>query len=107
VCHPDQTANSAARDGSQTAAPDGRRAAPLLPPPPQVFHVCTSPVVQAAWAEGQELHVWGVIYDLADGLIRRMAGPFSAESEVDETLVGGLGWGAVLICVCWGVYACM
>jgi len=26
----------------------------------QVFHVCTSPVVQAAWADGQELHVWGV-----------------------------------------------
>ncbi|KAI8466903.1 MAG: carbonic anhydrase [Monoraphidium minutum] len=54
----------------------------------QVFHVCTSPVVQAAWAEGQELHVWGVIYDLTDGIIRRLAGPFSATSEVDETLDG-------------------
>jgi hypothetical protein len=54
----------------------------------QVFHVCTSPVVQSAWAEGQELHVWGVIYDLGDGLIRRLAGPFDTESEVDDTLVG-------------------
>ncbi len=26
----------------------------------QVFHVCTSPVVQEAWGDGQELHVWGV-----------------------------------------------
>lgn len=54
----------------------------------QVFHICTSPVVQSAWADGQELHVWGVIYDLSDGLIRRLAGPFNSGTEVDETLEG-------------------
>ncbi|GBF97427.1 carbonic anhydrase [Raphidocelis subcapitata] len=55
----------------------------------QVFHVCTSPVVQSAWAEGTELHIWGLIYDLRDGLAKRLAGPFTASSEVggDEATV--------------------
>ena len=34
----------------------------------QTFHVCTSPIVQHAWDQGQELAVYGVIYDLKDGL---------------------------------------
>jgi carbonic anhydrase len=41
----------------------------------QVFSVCTSPVVQAAWAAGQEVAVYGVVYDPNDGLLRKVAGP--------------------------------
>ena len=33
----------------------------------QTFHVCTSPVVQNAWDIGQDVAVYGVIYDLKDG----------------------------------------
>ena len=51
----------------------------------QVFSVCTSPVVQAAWAAGQEVAVYGVIYDLSDGLLRKLVGPIS-------------GWAARLCC---------
>jgi len=41
----------------------------------QVFHVATSPVVASAWSEGQELHLYGLIYDVADGNLRKLAGP--------------------------------
>ena len=59
---------------------EGRLRKLTVPPPaptttparPQAFHVCTSPVVQAAWAEGQELHVAGLIYDVADGRLRQV-----------------------------------
>ena len=34
----------------------------------QCFHVCTAPVVQNAWDQGQELSVFGVVYSLRDGL---------------------------------------
>lgn len=41
---------------------------PLTCGPPldhlQAFHVCTSHVVQAAWDRGQELAVYGVVYNL-------------------------------------------
>ena len=30
----------------------------------QTFHVCTSPVVQNAWDQGQELSVYGMVYSL-------------------------------------------
>jgi len=43
----------------------------------QVFHVATSPVVASAWAEGQEVHVYGVIYDLRDGHLKKLASPIS------------------------------
>eukprot|EP00882_Tetradesmus_deserticola_P031378 GHRQ01035480.1.p1 GENE.GHRQ01035480.1~~GHRQ01035480.1.p1 ORF type:complete len:256 (+),score=98.97 GHRQ01035480.1:127-894(+) len=47
----------------------------------QVFHVATSPVVAGAWAEGQEVHVYGLIYDLADGHLRKLAGPISGDTS--------------------------
>jgi carbonic anhydrase len=43
----------------------------------QVFHVCTSPVVQAAWASGQQVNVYGVIYSLKDGLLKKLVGPIN------------------------------
>lgn len=45
----------------------------------QVFHVATSPVVASAWSEGQELHLYGIIYDVADGHLKRLAGPISSD----------------------------
>ncbi|GAX79814.1 hypothetical protein CEUSTIGMA_g7254.t1 [Chlamydomonas eustigma] len=43
----------------------------------QTFHVCTSPVVQNAWDKGQDLAVYGVIYSLKDGLLRKLVGPMN------------------------------
>lgn len=54
----------------------------------QVFHVATSPVVAGAWAEGQELHLYGVIYDLADGHLRKLAGPISGDEGYEHSLEG-------------------
>lgn len=41
----------------------------------QVFHVCTSPVVSSAWAQGQQVSVYGAVYSLDDGLMRLLVGP--------------------------------
>ncbi|KAK9822855.1 hypothetical protein WJX81_004537 [Elliptochloris bilobata] len=38
----------------------------------QVFNVCTSPIVQAAWARGQKLAVHGLIYHPGEGLIKEL-----------------------------------
>ena len=43
----------------------------------QAFHVCTSPVVQAAWDRGQELAVYGIIYSVEDGLVKKLVGPLT------------------------------
>ncbi|GIL82125.1 hypothetical protein Vretimale_7127 [Volvox reticuliferus] len=47
----------------------------------QTFHVCTSPVVQSAWDRGQSLHIYGVIYSLKDGLIKKLVGPISKSGD--------------------------
>ncbi len=36
----------------------------------QVFNVCTSPIVQKAWDLGQPLAVHGLVYDIADGILK-------------------------------------
>lgn len=36
----------------------------------QVFNVCSSPVVQAAWDAGQTLSVHGLAYSVGDGLLK-------------------------------------
>src|SRR5205085_539804 len=36
----------------------------------QVVNVCRSTIVRDAWTRGQPLAVHGVIYDIADGLLR-------------------------------------
>ena len=50
----------------------------------QVFNVCTSPVVQAAWERGQKLSVHGAIYSLSDGLLRELTPPMSSAADLDE-----------------------
>mmetsp|Transcript_26981 Transcript_26981/g.58994 ORF Transcript_26981/g.58994 Transcript_26981/m.58994 type:complete len:341 (+) Transcript_26981:274-1296(+) len=52
----------------------------------QTFHVCTSPVVQSAWDQGQQVAVYGVVYSLKDGLIKKLVGPISADSEITHSL---------------------
>ncbi len=37
---------------------------------PQVFNVCTSPIVQQAWDNGQTLAVHGLVYALSDGILQ-------------------------------------
>ncbi|GMH34584.1 hypothetical protein BSKO_02445 [Bryopsis sp. KO-2023] len=44
----------------------------------QAFNACTAPAVQAAWAKGQELYIHAMIYDIATGRLRRLAGPISS-----------------------------
>lgn len=41
----------------------------------QASRVCSSPVVQAAWDGGAPLAVWGLIYDVATGRLKRLLGP--------------------------------
>ncbi|GLC39264.1 hypothetical protein PLESTB_001649800 [Pleodorina starrii] len=47
----------------------------------QTFNVCTSPVVQSAWDKGQSLHIYGAIYSLKDGLIKKLVGPISKNGD--------------------------
>ncbi|GFR46033.1 hypothetical protein Agub_g7502 [Astrephomene gubernaculifera] len=50
----------------------------------QTFNVCTSPVVQSAWDKGQLLHIYGVVYSLKDGLIKKLVGPISGNDDFEE-----------------------
>ena len=43
---------------------------PPFPSAPQVFNVCTSPMVQQAWDAGQALAVHGLVYALTDGILK-------------------------------------
>ncbi len=38
----------------------------------QVRHVAETPILQKAWANGQDVEVHGLIYDLRDGLLRKL-----------------------------------
>ncbi|KAI7838875.1 hypothetical protein COHA_007341 [Chlorella ohadii] len=58
----------------------------------QVFNVCTSPIVQQAWDNGQTLAVHGLVYALSDGILQQLTPPitslgdfevFSHENELD------------------------
>nr|AJW81214.1 beta type carbonic anhydrase [Lobosphaera incisa] len=49
----------------------------------QLFNVCTSPVVQAAWDRGQELSVHGLIYSVSDGLLRELSPCITSMTDLD------------------------
>ncbi|EFJ47914.1 hypothetical protein VOLCADRAFT_120938 [Volvox carteri f. nagariensis] len=59
----------------------------------QTFNVCTGPVVQSAWDKGQSLHIYGVVYSLKDGLIKKLVGPISKNGDFahDQTTFAELG----------------
>jgi carbonic anhydrase len=52
----------------------------------QVFSVATSPVVAAAWEKGQPLNVFGMIYSLADGKLKQLAGPINGQQSYKHNL---------------------
>eukprot|EP00798_Chlamydomonas_sp_ICE-L_P008116 gene8116-1364_t len=48
----------------------------------QVYHVCTSPIVQQWWDEGKEMNVYGLVYSLEDGLLKQLAGPITSNKAL-------------------------
>jgi len=48
----------------------------------QVLHVCETEAVQKAWSKGQELAVDGLIYELDDGLLRKLGISVSSNEEL-------------------------
>jgi carbonic anhydrase len=71
--------------GLLTAAPAEERADLLcrLNVVEQVTNVCRTTIVQEAWGRGTRLSVHGVVYGLADGMLRDLAVTTSAAAEVD------------------------
>jgi carbonic anhydrase len=49
----------------------------------QVTNVCRTTIVQEAWAAGTRLNVHGVVYGLADGVLRDLAVTTSSREQVD------------------------
>ena len=50
----------------------------------QVVNVCQTTIVHDAWARGQELTVHGLIYGLADGLLRDLGVSSSSPRSVSS-----------------------
>eukprot|EP00803_Ostreobium_quekettii_P001288 evm.model.scf_105.13 EVM.evm.TU.scf_105.13 scf_105:121340-126612(-) len=50
----------------------------------QALHMCDSAPIQAAWAAGQELCVYGMIYGLGDGALTSLIGPISSAQQARE-----------------------
>ena len=50
----------------------------------QVENVARSNIVQNAWARGQELTIHGWIYDIHDGILRKLMPPIDALDQIPE-----------------------
>ncbi|KAK9814570.1 hypothetical protein WJX72_008004 [[Myrmecia] bisecta] len=50
----------------------------------QLFNVCTSPIVQAAWDRKQDLSVHGLVYSVSDGLLRELSPSITNMSDLDK-----------------------
>jgi carbonic anhydrase len=49
----------------------------------QVTNVCRTTIVQEAWSAGRKLTVHGLVYGLADGVLRDLAVSTGGRDEVD------------------------
>ncbi|WP_028117414.1 carbonate dehydratase [Ferrimonas senticii] len=47
----------------------------------QVMNTCQTTIVEAAWERGQELSIHGLIYDVADGLLRDLSVKIDCRSK--------------------------
>ncbi len=50
----------------------------------QFHRVAQTPIIEAAWARGQPLHVHGWIYGVEDGLLREEEPPITSLEERDR-----------------------
>jgi carbonic anhydrase len=50
----------------------------------QVANVCRTTILRRAWYRGQRIEVHGLVYDLADGLLRRVGVSVSGGQAWDE-----------------------
>jgi carbonic anhydrase len=57
----------------------------------QVRNVCRTPIVQDAWDAGRALNVHGVVYGLADGVLRDLAVTTAGRGEIDRRREQSLG----------------
>ena len=64
----------------------------------QVVNVCQTTIVADAWARGQDLTVHGVIYGLADGLLRDLGvAASSSQLELEQRRRDGAALGRRLL----------
>jgi carbonic anhydrase len=49
----------------------------------QVFNVTLAPIIQAAWARGQGVAVHGLVYSLADGLLKEVCSPIACGADME------------------------
>ena len=50
----------------------------------QVANVCRTTILRRAWHRGQKVEVHGLVYGLADGLLRRVGGSIDGTQDWDE-----------------------
>ena len=53
----------------------------------QVYDVCKTSIVQNAWANGQMLHVHGVVYDMGNGHLQDMGITISDNQQIEHVYV--------------------
>jgi carbonic anhydrase len=51
----------------------------------QVANVCRTTILRRAWHHGQKVEVHGLVYGLADGLLRRVGGSVDGSQPWDQT----------------------
>jgi len=53
----------------------------------QVYDLCKTSIVQNAWTNGQPLHVHGIVYDIANGLLKDLNITISDNHEIENIYV--------------------
>ena len=53
----------------------------------QVYDLCKTSIVQNAWTNGQPIHVHGIVYDIANGLLKDLNITISDNHEIENIYV--------------------